>query len=447
MQTLRPRYSTWPLATAVITATLLSACAGAPKQTPVQQGVVSTDRETSKALGAPVVHVSTEQEYSSFRSVRTRLRVEDDAYVLVVNVTPDGMAQIIFPESPRDDGLLEGGKAYSLPHFFGGYPSLQLQTATSNTQFVMVRRSAEASALTEGPGYVFVLASKKPFNMRRLEEEGYFDWVEVGRTLWELESNAVIPGVAEAALADGRTFVASADVARYAGYHRYTPARTTYAMRNSLCYDAAWSPAWMPSDPWGLSNNGCALDALRHRRTLLDLVDPPRPIPPAKPDSTAGDSTATDSTSMPSPQRRPTVRHAAERTNAFMPRRGEVELNSAARQQMLRQDRFEAVRNGRETLVERERRESAQTRRSAGDIGNEMQPRTWERPSHGARASSGDGAGTPTQQPAQASHPKPMPERTEAPTPSRASEPASPAPRPARPQADQPVRTDRVDHR
>src|SRR5918992_5752706 len=69
----------------------------------------------------PRVHLWTTDEFGSRDRVRPAFRLEDDAYVIVVNVGLDGYARVIFPESPDDDGFMRGGRTYRLPAFFPGF--------------------------------------------------------------------------------------------------------------------------------------------------------------------------------------------------------------------------------------------------------------------------------------------------------------------------------------
>src|SRR3712207_3843996 len=69
----------------------------------------------------PRVRIWTQDELNSFSRIRPVIRVEDDAYVIVVNVGLDGYANVVFPESPDDDGFMRGGRTYRLSNFFPGF--------------------------------------------------------------------------------------------------------------------------------------------------------------------------------------------------------------------------------------------------------------------------------------------------------------------------------------
>src|ERR687895_1983978 len=78
------------------------------------------EREAAVDRG-PRVQIWTTDEFGTGNRIRTSFRLDDDAYVIVVNVGLDGYARVIFPESPEDDGFMRGGRTYRLPAFFPGF--------------------------------------------------------------------------------------------------------------------------------------------------------------------------------------------------------------------------------------------------------------------------------------------------------------------------------------
>lgn len=343
-QARRPVSMLAPLAAAL----LLAGCATATRQVPVENGILATDARTAELVGAPKVTIATEYERSSFRRVRTRIGVDRDAYVLVVNVAPDGAARIVFPETPKDHGMLRGGQSYTLPLFFGGYPAMNLETATTTTRFVTVGRSALASPLVEGPGYIFVLASRTPFDMQRLEDAGLFDWAEFGYQLHELEPDAVIPAVTALALGHTKHFIAASDVARYAGYDRMAGQRAyAYGGMGSYC------PSTLSLfETWSFWNTGtvplqCRLDDPFRLRRLT-----PTPRPPGgttEPDSTVTPPDSGGDGSAPNPLRRPKPR--PQDGGLTTARDRAIELDRATREQMLRREKLDERRLRRDAQI------------------------------------------------------------------------------------------------
>jgi len=316
---------------------LLAACATAGPRMTTERGLIAADDATAEMLGAPRVSISTEYDYSAFRRVRTRLRVQDDAYVLVVNVQPEGTARIIFPESPADSGLLRGGKSYLLPGFFGGYPSLTLETSTSSTRFVTVSRSMLANATVQGPGYTFVLSSRWPFDMRHLEEAGYFDWVDLQGTVFDMNPDAVVPMVADVAFGGGKRYIASMDVARYAGYDLVAGQRAAFAYARGDMYAycsteerLSWSYATA-----GLIAGRC--DHMRLNPFLQRGQVVPRPtIPPGTPPDSIGTTPDSVDRTPGKPGARPPGKipiHPVDPSTT-----SDVMLNRATRQRMLAEE-------------------------------------------------------------------------------------------------------------
>jgi hypothetical protein len=126
----------------------------------------------------PRVNVSA--EITSFAAGSRRLRatfhLEDDAYVVVGHLGPDGILRIVFPTDPRDDGFVRGRKSYQTAEFFGGF----------NDQF-RYRRSTGLSGMGPafndsydgGTGYVFVIASWRPMRSDRFSSDGRWDSFEL----------------------------------------------------------------------------------------------------------------------------------------------------------------------------------------------------------------------------------------------------------------------------
>src|SRR5215471_17370914 len=111
----------------VSTAGLLAfagACVSAPRggtalnpSQPTQSGQVLTAAQRDSLFAqmiaereGPRVSISAELSTVSYGSRRARahVRLDDDAYVLVGQITPDGIVRVVFPEEPSDDGFLRG---------------------------------------------------------------------------------------------------------------------------------------------------------------------------------------------------------------------------------------------------------------------------------------------------------------------------------------------------
>ena len=119
-------------------------------------------------------YVST---FSASRRVRANFRVDDDAYVIVGHVGPDGVVRVVFPEDPKDDGFVKGDKTYQTSEFFGGFAQ-DYRFRSQNTLFRpydVHRDSYDGTGL----GYVFVIASWRPMRVEQFASEGTWDSFEL----------------------------------------------------------------------------------------------------------------------------------------------------------------------------------------------------------------------------------------------------------------------------
>ncbi|HEY0995398.1 MAG TPA: DUF4384 domain-containing protein, partial [Gemmatimonadaceae bacterium] len=214
----------------VLAAAVLSACAPATTATRVTGAEAIRATLDSAGLLAqepgPEIRVRTEQEFGNSDYIEAVLRLDDDAYVMVVNVGPDGYARVIFPESPSDDGLLRAGRSYKLPTFFPGFATNVSAVSSGYNAFVPFRRSEFASVLAQGPGYVFAIASSRPMNLQMVEDFGMWDDYRIPSDGMLLDPRFLVRYYQEAALGEGRISGVTAAVARYAGW---VPAMTRLA--------------------------------------------------------------------------------------------------------------------------------------------------------------------------------------------------------------------------
>ena len=286
-----------PAAGRLITlAVLVAACA-----TPTSRGgmagrltaVLDSIAADSSRLAGPRVAISTDNDVGRDSRVVTRLRVEEDAYVAVVNVSPSGYASVVFPDSPDEPALLRGGRTYVIPSQFTGYHLAASPLGSAGTRFVWYGRSATARPSTRGPGYLFVIASRAPLNLAALEEEGYFDDVDVGGSVDEMEPGEVIPRVAVVASTGAGI---AADYARYSGYSAVAYASSMFhSSYNSYCLNA--NGMYMQSAFWqdaAFGRGWCDPVGYQRNRTLRPPVVI---VPPTTPGDTTADSTGTDGSS------------------------------------------------------------------------------------------------------------------------------------------------------
>ena len=362
-------------------AALLGACYSPQGPLPGGRGVIGVE---PVAEPAPLVRIRAESEIGTVRHVRARLEVTRDAYVLAFNVGPDGVVQMIFPEDPEDSGFLRGGAKYSLQPIFTGYPTMSL-TSIPYARFTRVRTSAHARPTMRGPGYIFVLASRTPFDLQALATEGYFDGVEAAFDYNALDPEDVIPTVAAAAVGDRGRMAVRADFARYGGYDetmsRYDGrGRYAYSPTARDCALFTSSINWFSLDPMYAPEYSCPRDGTA--RPPVPRLRPPVPRDSTPGDSTPGDSTASDSTGDGNTTPQPGTAMVRE-TRAFgtseRMTRPTVELTPDARERMRRRDAAVERRMRREAEAGVDRRPSqprdeADTRRRARPEGSSARP-------------------------------------------------------------------------
>jgi hypothetical protein len=115
--------------------------------------------------------------FSASRRVRANFRVDDDAYVIVGQVGPDGVVRVVFPQSPTDDGFVKGDHTYQTSEFFGGFAQ-DYRFRAQNTLFRpydVHRDSYDGTGL----GFVFVIASWRPMRVDQFASEGTWDSFEL----------------------------------------------------------------------------------------------------------------------------------------------------------------------------------------------------------------------------------------------------------------------------
>ena len=227
-------------------------------------GMPAAETEAVAERG-PRVHIWTRDDEQTDDRVAASFRLDEDAYVVVVNVGRDGYANVIFPESPEDDGFMRGGRTYRLPAFFAGFPRHtrsdygRLYTATSAYDEVYDRYA----------GYVFVIASWRPMHFELTEALGLWDNYRLAAHEERLDPYIVMHRFADQ-LVPGRSRDYTARFARYAAFNRGFGGQTAFASCShygsrfgaypSWAYFGLVSAGWVPIYGYGhydLGGPGC----------------------------------------------------------------------------------------------------------------------------------------------------------------------------------------------
>lgn len=110
------------------------------------------------------------------RRLRGAFRVEDDAYVLIGHVDADGVVRIVFPQDPRDDGFVRGGRSYTTSEFFGGFEDAYRFRYATYGRYM----GYQPSAYDGLSGRLFIVASWRPMHFDKfVSESGGWDSFEI----------------------------------------------------------------------------------------------------------------------------------------------------------------------------------------------------------------------------------------------------------------------------
>ena len=171
---------------------LVGACSSAPGSGAIQLAsapssgstLTPTQRDSLLAQAVaeregPRVSVSAEFANVSYgsRHIRARVHLDDDAYVVVGQITPDGILRIVFPEEPSDDGFLRGRQSYQTADFFAGFDD-QYRYRMTTSPYGRLGPAARNS-YDNGFGFLFVIASWRPMRFDRFSTGGTWDSFEL----------------------------------------------------------------------------------------------------------------------------------------------------------------------------------------------------------------------------------------------------------------------------
>jgi hypothetical protein len=99
------------------------------------------------------------------RMLRGHFNLDDDAYVVVGQIDPDGVVRVLFPTDPQDQGLVRGNRSYQTNESFAGFED-QFNYRASQARFT----SSGYTPLSydRGVGYMFVIASWRPMQLSQM---------------------------------------------------------------------------------------------------------------------------------------------------------------------------------------------------------------------------------------------------------------------------------------
>ena len=98
------------------------------------------------------VTLNSQNVFDAGDRARVRVRVRDNAYLVVLRADPDGRVTVLYPETPADDDYVHGGEEFDV------------RSHSSDGSFVV--------AATRGQGMVYAAVSKDPFKFDQFASSG-----------------------------------------------------------------------------------------------------------------------------------------------------------------------------------------------------------------------------------------------------------------------------------
>jgi hypothetical protein len=169
-------------------------------------------------------------DVSASRRMRAAFRVEDDAYVLIGHVDPDGNVRIVFPNDPHDDGFVKGQKSYETGEFFAGF-SDQYRYRYQNTRY----RGFRPDSYDGGFGYVFIVASWRPMHFEKFSGENGWDSFEMSDVAYMADPRPAIYELASLLAGENRESY-TVKFARYYNTQNVSPFASSYSGYNAFGY-------------------------------------------------------------------------------------------------------------------------------------------------------------------------------------------------------------------
>jgi Domain of unknown function (DUF4384) len=109
---------------------------------------------SARVADEPAVRVTLNSQnvFDAGDRARVRVRVRDDAYLVVLRADPDGRVTVLYPGTPADDDYVHGGEEFDV------------RSHSSDGSFVV--------AATRGQGMVYAAVSKDPFKFDQFASSG-----------------------------------------------------------------------------------------------------------------------------------------------------------------------------------------------------------------------------------------------------------------------------------
>jgi hypothetical protein len=136
------------------------------------------------------------------RRARALFHLDDDAYVMIGHIDPEGIVRIVFPSDPVDDGFVKGQRSYQTGQFFAGF-NAQFRNRYSTTGMFRTSSAAQDS-YDGGVGYVFMIASWRPMRFDAFRDGARWDTYELASDDYIRDPRPAIQELASLLVADVR---------------------------------------------------------------------------------------------------------------------------------------------------------------------------------------------------------------------------------------------------
>lgn len=226
-----------------------------PSPQPVaRQSAAVLDSIRAQAIAdtqGPGVSIHAEFEtVGGSRRARAVFHLDDDAYVVVGHIDPDGIVRIVFPNDPVDDGFAKGQRTYQTAQFFAGFNDQIRDRFSTNRMFRTT--SAAQDSYDGGVGYVFIIAAWRPMRFDAFKDGTNWYSYELASADYMRDPRPAIQELASLLAGDAR----EAYTLKFA---RYYDTQTTYASNGygggygalGLDYCAGYEPLGFASPFFG----------------------------------------------------------------------------------------------------------------------------------------------------------------------------------------------------
>ena len=127
---------------------------------------------------APVIRVYSRDGGLASNYVSPAIQVSEDAYVFAVAMDVDGQIQVLHPDFPGISVRLRSHKSVYLPNFFAGFSGSDSYSSYSSYSMAGADNYGD-----DVRGTVIGIASRKPFNLDRIENDGDWDMSLIRRII------------------------------------------------------------------------------------------------------------------------------------------------------------------------------------------------------------------------------------------------------------------------